>query len=112
MSGLESGEVSAAILEMRDLLRLLAEPAIAARDKKLREELRKIVGTSPQKRGAALLMDGTRPQSTIGKEAGIKKGNLSVFVKQLKGAGLITSDPKQPKLSIPIPATFFDQEWD
>src|SRR5690348_10652107 len=103
MSGIESDEVAAAILEMRDLLRLLAEPAIASRDQNLRAELRRIVGSSSQKRAAALLMDGTRQQSAIGKEAGIRPGNLSVFVKQLREAGLTSGDPKQPKLSIPIP---------
>jgi len=36
MSDLSSAEVSAAILEMRDLLRLIAEPAIAQRDQKQR----------------------------------------------------------------------------
>jgi hypothetical protein len=45
-----SDELLAAVRELRDLVRLLAEPAIAERDKKLRAELRRLVGKSPKKR--------------------------------------------------------------
>jgi hypothetical protein len=96
--------------EIRDLLRLLAEPAIAERDKKLRSELRRMVGNSVAKRKAALLMDGTRTQRAIHREGGIDEGNLSTFVKQLKAAKLISGDRTEPRLSISVPANFFDQE--
>ena len=42
-------ELLNAIYEIRDLIRLMAEPAIAERDKKLRAELRRLgVAASPQ----------------------------------------------------------------
>jgi len=39
-----SAEILNAILEIRDLVQLMAEPAIAARDKKSRADLRRLVG--------------------------------------------------------------------
>lgn len=110
MSRLDSDEVAAAILEMRDLLRLLAEPAVAERDKKHREEIRKIAGKSEAKRKAVLAMDGSRTQATIHKECGMQKSNLSTLVKQLGRAGLLSGEIKQPKLAIALPPNFFDEE--
>jgi hypothetical protein len=71
--GDHSAELLSAVLEVRDLLRLLAEPAIAARDEKARSELRRLVGNSVPKAEAVLLMDGTRSQRAIHNEAGITK---------------------------------------
>lgn len=97
------------LAEMRDLLRLIAEPAIAQRDKKLREALRSIAGSATGKKAKAVhLMDGTRTQATIVKECGIHKGDLSVFVKKLNAAQLLKDDPKQPHLAISIPPDFFE----
>jgi hypothetical protein len=110
MSDLSSAEVSAAILEMRDLLRLIAEPAIAQRDQKQRENLKSVVGRSPQKISAVALMDGTKSQAEIHRLVGIKKGNLSVFVKQLNEAGLLSSRSELPKLNLTIPPDFFEGE--
>ena len=60
MSG-ESAQMLRVLVEMRDLLRLIAEPAIAQRDKKLREALRDIAGSATGKKAKAiLLMDGAR----------------------------------------------------
>jgi hypothetical protein len=95
--------------EMRDLLRLIAEPAIAERDAKLRDELRRIVGRSSPRAKSAQLMDGNRSQRDIHRETAINEGDLSVFVKKLKDAKLLTGDGK-PKLTISIPPTFFDGE--
>ena len=95
--------------EMRDLLRMIAEPAIAQRDKKLREALRSIAGSATSKRAKAiLLMDGTTNQAGISKECGIDQGDLSVLVKKLRGAGLLNEDAKQPQLTISIPPDFFE----
>lgn len=104
-----SNEVSEAILEIRELLRLLAEPAIAERDEKRRNEVRRIVGASDPKAKSVLLMDGTRNQLAIHKETGINQGHLSTLVKQLSQAGLIVGDSKQPKLAILLPSTFFEK---
>jgi hypothetical protein len=43
------------VRHMRKLLELLAEPAIAKRDAKLRDELRRIVGASLKKQQAVFL---------------------------------------------------------
>jgi hypothetical protein len=99
----------AVLVEMRDLLRLMAEPAIAERDKKLREALREIVGSAKGKKATAIyLMNGTRTQATIVQECGIHKGQLSELVKSLREAGLLNGDPKQPRLTISVPSNFFE----
>lgn len=105
-----SAQMLNVLTEMRDLLRLMAEPAIAQRDKKLREALRGIAGNATGKKAKAiLLMDGTRIQSRIINECGINKGDLSVLVKKLKAADLLTGDTKQPQLAISIPPNLFEQ---
>lgn len=95
--------------EIRDLLRVIAEPALAKRDEKLRAALRDTVGKGKLAAKAALLMDGGRSQTDICKEAGMDKGSLSRLVKSLRAEGLLTSDDK-PKLVIGIPANFFHDE--
>jgi hypothetical protein len=97
-----------AVNDIRELVRLLAEPAIAERDRKLREELRKIVGSSKPKARAVLLMNGTRTQSAIHDETGINKGDLSSFVKNLRDAKLLKGEGKEPHLAISIPNSFFE----
>jgi hypothetical protein len=94
--------------ELRKLLQVMAEPAIAQRDAKLRDELRRIVGTSPKKQQSVLLMDGGRTQAQIVALASVNKGHLSTMVGRLENAGLLADGKKQPKLSICIPSTFFD----
>jgi DNA-binding MarR family transcriptional regulator len=106
----ESNELLSAVREIRNFLELLAEPAIAERDRKLRTELKRIVGSSAPKAKAALLMTGGRTQSEIQRETGINKGNLSTLVKQLKENNLLSGDPKNPKLAISIPSNFFESE--
>jgi hypothetical protein len=103
-----STEILSAVREIRDLIRLLAEPAIAARDEKLRGALRQIVGNSLPKAKAVLLMDGNRTQSTIDSETAINQGHLSTLVKQLNNGKLLLGDGKKPKLAISIPASFFE----
>jgi hypothetical protein len=104
-----SAQVLSVLAEMRDLLRLIAEPAIVQRDKKLREALLVIGGNATSKKAKAiLLLDGTRTQADVTKGCGISKGNLSGLVKELKAADLLKGDPKQPQLAISIPANFFE----
>jgi hypothetical protein len=93
---------------IRKLLELLAEPAIAARDVKLRDELRRIVGSSIKKQQAVLLMDGTRTQKDIFDATALHKGDLSTMVSKLEDAALLIGEKKQPKLTISIPSNFFD----
>jgi hypothetical protein len=94
--------------EIRDLLRLIAEPALAQRDERLRIGVRQIVGKSKQKADAVVLMDGTRSQIAIKKECGIDDGNLSRLVKALRDGKLIGSDDKNPKLAFPLPTNPLD----
>ena len=107
-----SEELLHAVREIRDLVRLMAEPAVAERDKKLRDELRRMVGSSGRKAKAVTLMDGTRTQARIRQESAINQGDLSVLVKNLQTAKLLAGEKKQPKLAIAIPATFFDKGTD
>jgi hypothetical protein len=106
----ESDQLLSAVEEIRDLIRLMAEPAIAERDQKLRTELKRIVGSSAPKSKAVLLMNGNRAQSDIQRESGINQGHLSTLVKQLKENKLLSGDAKNPKLAITIPSNFFETE--
>ena len=94
--------------EIRDLLRVVAEPALAERDKRLQASLIEAVGKSKQRAKAALLMDGSRSQADVRKEAGMDDGNLSRFVSTLRGRNLIKGDEKRLKLVISIPSNFFE----
>jgi DNA-binding MarR family transcriptional regulator len=96
------------LTEIRDLLLVMAEPALSQRDARLRASLRTVVGRGGKKVKAALLMDGTRSQSMIVKESGMDNGNLSRLVKALADAKLIASDQKHPKILVRVPPTFFD----
>lgn len=93
--------------EIRDLLRLIAEPALAERDQNLRAALLQIVGKSKQKEAAVALMDGTRSQAAIRNECGIDTGNLSRLVKALREASLIGTD-EIPKTVFTVPMNFID----
>jgi hypothetical protein len=94
--------------EIRDLLLVIAEPALAKRDERLREALTQIVGKSKAKAKAVVLMDGSRNQATIKKESGIDFGALSRCVKALRTASLIRKDDQHPRLVITIPPNFFE----
>ena len=96
------------VREVRKLLELLAEPAIAQRDSRLREELQKIVGSSAKKQRSVLLMDGSRTQSKIVDETLLDKSDLSKLVGKLESAGLLTDGKKEPRLAILVPSNFFD----
>ena len=95
------------LTEIRDLLQVMAEPALAKRDAKARSSLRAVVG-SGKKAKAAILMDGSRSQSAIVNESAIDKGALSRLVKSLADAKLISADEKHPRLLVNVPPTFFD----
>jgi hypothetical protein len=94
--------------EMRDLLRVMAEPALAERDKKLRAALLEAVGKSKHKAEVVLLMDGSRTNAQLHKESGMDHGNVSRFVMTLRAKELLQGDEKYPELVISIPSNFFD----
>jgi hypothetical protein len=93
--------------EMRDLLRVIAEPALAKRDEGLRALLLEVVGKSKARAKAVPLMDGSRSQTAICKESGIDNGELSRVTKALRAKALIAADEKHPKLVISITPNFF-----
>ena len=105
-------EQTVLLREVRDLLRIIAEPALAERDRRARKELREVVGRSKQKAGAVLLMDGTRSQSELRTAAGMDSGNLSRFVAALREKRLIKSDEGHPELVISLPSNFFEESED
>jgi hypothetical protein len=100
-------EQTALLCEMRDLLRLIAEPALAKRDEAHRAALREIVGKGKAKAKALELMNGSRPQSSIQKESGIDKSDLSKLLKALRTKNLLTSD-ENPNLVVPLPPKYFE----
>lgn len=104
---MSESEQTQLLREMRDLLRVIAEPALAKRDEKLRAALREVIGRSKGNAKAVFLMDGSRSQAVIAKEAGIDQGNLSRLARTLHARGLILAE-KQPKLQVPITTNFFD----
>jgi len=105
---LDQNEQTDLLREMRDLLRVIAEPTLAQRDQRLRASLLEIVGKSKVKANAVQLMDGTRSQAAICKESGIDQGNLSRLVKTLRSKALIGADEKQLKLVISVLPNFFE----
>jgi len=96
------------LAEIRDLLQVIAEPALAKRDAKLRSSLRAVVGSSRKKAKAVMMMDGTRSQAALVKHSGMDKGNLSRLVKELAAVQLISADEKHPRIMAKVPSTFFD----
>jgi len=101
-------QLSVEVRRIRELLELLAEPAIAQRDAKLRDELRKIAGISTKKQQSVLLMDGRRTQKEIVSQVSIDQGDLSKMVGKLESGGLLSDGKKHPKLAIAIPSNFFE----
>ncbi len=108
--GDHSAEILEAIREIRKLLELLAEPAIAQRDAKLRKGLRKIVGSSKPKQKSIFLMNGKHTQSEIRAETSINQGNLSTLISKLTHEKLLKGEPKLPNLVISIPTNFFESD--
>jgi hypothetical protein len=94
--------------EMRDLLRLLAEPALAERDKQRRASLLEIVGNSGRKAKVVLLMNGARTKADLHKESGMDQGDVSRLVSALRARELLKADDKHPELVISIPPNFFE----
>lgn len=97
------------LLEIRDLLLLIAEPQLAERDRKWRDELRKIAGKSEKSIKAVMLMDGNRNQASIAKEIPMDVGQLSKLVKALKAASLLNPS-ENPQVVIPVTESIFKEE--
>ena len=106
----DQSELLTAVREIRDLIRLMAEPAIAERDRKLRAELTRLVGSSATKAKSVFLMDGTLTQAEIRQKTNVNQGHLSTLVKQLKQGRLLSDDGKKPRLAISVPSNFFESE--
>lgn len=107
---MDEPQLLAAIIEIRDLIRLLAEPAIAERDKKLREDLKRIVGSSAKNVAAVQQMNGSRNQQAIVETTKIDKGQLSRLVRQLADSKLLVGDVRTPQVTLSLPDNFFSKE--
>ena len=112
MNSAQADLMLAELRQMRQLLELMAEPAIAQRDARLRDALRGIVGSSAKKQQCVMLMDGTRTQAQIVAHTSVSKAHISTMVGRLKSAGLLSGEKKQLKLAITIPSHFFDANPD
>ena len=112
MNSEQADNILAELRQMRTLLELMAEPAIAQRDAKLRDALREIVGSGVKKQQAVMLMDGSRTQAQIVAQTSVHQGNLSTMVGELETAGLLSDGRKQPRLIITVPSNFFDANPD
>lgn len=84
------------LTEIRDLLLVLAEPALAQRDQTFRGALREIVGKSAKSRAAVMLMNGSVTQAAIAKTAQIDQGQLSRLMKALANKSLIKARRDNP----------------
>ena len=104
------GELLEELRQVRRLLQLIAEPAMAQRDAKLRDELRKIVRSSKKKQASVFLMNGSSTQTQIAEQTSIQRSHLSTMVGELEEAGLLSNDRKYPKLVIAIPPEVFDTD--
>ena len=102
-----SAEMLAALHEMRDLLRVIAEPGIAKRDEKIRNEVASLAGSSKKKQTAIMLMDGSRTRAQIHKQSGVDQGDVSRLVKAMTDKELLDSKSANPKLVIRLPENFF-----
>jgi hypothetical protein len=98
------------LAEIRDLLQVMAEPALAKRDAKRRATLRGLVGGSEKRAKAVELMDGSQAQVAIAKTSKLDKSDLSKLVKGLTDAQLVALDGKNPRLLIKLPPSFFDED--
>jgi hypothetical protein len=100
------------LIEIRDLLQVLAEPLLAKRDENVRAAIRKVVGKSTKAQRAVMLMDGSRSQANIAKEASMDAGNLTRLVRSLEKEQVCSTVDKQPKLVVQLPQDFFRQNGD
>jgi hypothetical protein len=98
------------LTEIRDLLQVMAEPALEKRFKKFRDGIRAVVGKKQTGRAAVLLMDGTRTQAAIAKETGMDAGQLNRLVKTLEEVKLCSMEGKYPKLAGKLSSDFLGTE--
>lgn len=96
--------------EIRDLLTLIAEPQLEARDKNRRDQLRKIVGRSAKNAAAVLLMNGDNGQKDIAQRLTFDPGNLSRLVKALGASELLDPTSVNPKIVIPVTDQMFERD--
>jgi hypothetical protein len=100
------------LVEIRDLLQVLAEPLLEKRHKKFRDGIRAVVGKKKSAKVAVLMMDGTRTQAAIAKESSMDASQLNRLVKELEKGAFCLMEGKHPKLATKLPADFFDENGD
>lgn len=97
------------LTEIRNLLLLMAEPMLEKQHKKFRDGVRRIVGKKKSAGSAILLMDGTRTQAMIAKDARIDAGTLNRLVKALEKESFCIMEGKNPKIVEKLPSDFFER---
>jgi hypothetical protein len=97
------------VIEIKELLKLIAEPQLALRDEKRRSSLREIVGKSAWKRKMIPLLDGSKTQTELRQEVKVDASDLSKLIKALRASDLL-KDGEAPHLAIEIPVNFFESE--
>jgi hypothetical protein len=92
-------EVRNLMVEIRDLLLPVAdahrdnyERRLAEREEARKEEIRSVLST-PKRKAAWSLADGTLTQREIAKKAGMDEGGASRFFKSLRELGAIVDSP-------------------
>lgn len=88
--------VESLLVEIRDLLKVMAGPELAKRDAHKLTKLRAIAGSGAKKRAAILKMDGTRTRKQIIDEAEIGKSLLSDLISELKASDLVEEQNSTP----------------
>lgn len=98
------------LTEIRELLRIIAEPQLAERDRQGRATIVKIVGRSQKRKSAVLLIDAVRTRADIQKLSEIDPGDLSRFMSELKEAQLCEEQSRVPRLRVSVDEKMFDQK--
>jgi len=93
--------------EIRDLLKVLASPMLAERDKEGRRVLRELVGKSDKRKAFVLAIDGKRPRAELVKETGIDPADASRIVADLKDQKILTESNRVPKFQISVDPGIF-----
>ena len=96
----------ALLAEIRDLLMVIAEPQLAERDRKIREELKKI-GGGEKKQAAILAMADGNDRKNVMTISGIDGSNLTKLVTELTSVAALEPHDTVLKLRCRIPQDFF-----
>jgi len=106
----ETTSITTLLTDIRDLLLLIAEPAIAKRDSGLRASIREAVGTGVKRQAASLLMNGKLTRKEIQAQSTIDQSGISRLVSELIEKGLALEEDSRPCLVCQLPSDFYKAE--